>query len=227
VDLQNVLIVMRISELEGKYYWDIRDLARTIGCVGAGEVARSLKCSDPSKRYVELTFDRMRVFGRLTDLGRREADRILGMKKIPLGLAIRRRNPWIVDLTVLYEATKVVKFMACRTHHYYLEPYFLRKNWDKFELAEPEDAEIVLGVVKCTDKDKRERVPLRTLDNNLPPRIELLFKYCIDYCESLVVEDPELVKIILAIAGIRGLWGVRKNGTCIWIGRKKVDLRLL
>lgn len=223
--LSNVLVVMRISELEGKFFWDIRDLAKTINYT-SGEIVRAFRNPNPDRRLVELTFDGRRIIGRLTDVGRMEADRILGIKKMPLGMTIRKRKPWIIDLTVLYQATKAIAFMACRTHHYYLEPYFLRGN--KHKLVEPEEADIVLGIVKCTDRDKRERVPLRSIEaRNIPPRIGLLFRYCLHNYGDVAEKDAELAKGILTIAGIRNLWGVRKDGAYVWVGNKRVDLRLL
>jgi len=226
--LDNILVIMRINELEGKYFWDIRELARAVEHVSVGEIVRELRCPDPGGRYVELRFDGRRILGRLTDFGRAEADRLLGMEKTPLGLKVKRRKPWLVDLTILYKSRRIVEFMGCRMHHFYIEPYFLARRNRGYELVEPEKAEIVLGVVKCTDRDKKERVPLRSIENkNMPPRIGLLFRYCIHNHEGVAEMDAELAKSILTIAGIQGLWGVRKIRSYVWVGGKKIDLRLL
>ena len=218
--LGRVLTTMRICELEGKYFWNVRELASVLDSVSA-EVVRVAKSTDV--RYIELWFDGTKIFARLTDEGRKLADGIMGLKKIPLSIRVKRREPWIIDLTTLYEATKIT-FMACRTHHFYFEPYFLRGR----KIVEPEEAQLVLGIVKCTDRDGKERMPLRLLsDKNMPQRIGLLFQYSLRRYEEVVEADVRLAKALLATIGLRNLWGATIHNGILHVKGKRIDLRLL
>jgi len=219
--IDRLVTLLRINELEGKFYWHIRELAVELSDgdtkYSPAEIARFCK----SLKYFSLMFVGRNVYVQLNDAGRVLADRLLDIDKEPIDIRVRNRDPWLVDLTVMYRSPH---FRACRRHHIYIEPFFLRKN----RLVEPEEADDVLGVIKCTDRDKKERVPLRLLrGDNVPERIGLLFMYCLGRYEEFVEKDSDLARVLLHIVRIRRVLGaIVKKDKIVWGGRI-IDLKFL